>query len=240
MKQIFNDTKTQVDTVQKSWETLSISTLKTLSKGNGSESKSLIIDLATIKTILLQKRPTIFLSYCWSQKADAIEIESALQENNINVVRDEKELSYMDDLMKFMKRVRTTTFVLLLISKEYLESRNCMNEILELRKDDNYKNKIMLVVHPNANIYGSTGAIPYIKYWNKKLKELEEAIEGLTLEEAGELGVELKQLRTTKNEIVNFIQNDIRFQLVPPLSDLKQDRYLPILQRIVNAVTNIK
>jgi len=147
----------------------------------------------------------------------------------------------MDNYTDFMKKVRTTNFVLLLISDDYLKSSRCMLEMLELRKDDNYKNRIMLVVHISAKpIYETAGSLDYAKFWETKHKELEQAMVGLTLEECGELGKELRQLRSTKNEIINFIQNDIRYQLVPPLDDLKQNSYLPILQRIYDTATATK
>jgi len=146
----------------------------------------------------------------------------------------------MDDKIEFMKKVRTTNFVLLLISDAYLKTRHCMLEILELRKDDNYKNRIMLVVHISAKpIYDISGSLDYVKFWDNEFKELEQAINvnELPLESRSEaFGKELVQLRNTKNEIISFI-HEIRNLLVPPLEELKKISYLPILQRIYDAVT---
>lgn len=234
VKKTVNEFRIILNSIQKDWDRISINAL------SGKSEQSVAVDLNTIKLVLNQKRPTIFLSYCHDQKSEAVNLENVLLASNMKVIRDEKSLNYMDNYTNFMKKVRTTDFVLLLISDDYLKSSKCMYEILELRKDDNYKNRIMLVVHSSANpIYDVTGkgSVGYVNYWDTKLKELEEAMVGLTLEESGELGKELRQLRNTKNEIVNFIQ-EIKKLEVPPLDDLKKNSYLPILQRIYNAVTN--
>jgi len=235
VKRTVTEFRTILDSIQKDWERISISALSRKSAQPGN--KPVPVDLDTIKLVLNQKRPNIFLSYCHDQKSEAVDLENVLLASNMKVIRDEKSLHYMDNYTDFMKKVRTTNFVLLLISDNYLKSSKCMYEILELRKDDNYKNRIMLVVHISAKpIYDIKGSLEYVNYWDTKLKELEQAMIGLTLEESGELGKELRQLRNTKNEIINFIQ-EIKILLVPPLDDLKKTSYLPILQRIYDTVT---
>jgi len=238
VKKIVSEFRIIIESIQKDWERISIGALSGKSELPGT--KPVAVDLNTIKLILKQKKPTIFFSYCAAQRSEAIDLENVLQASNIKVIRDEKSLNYMDDKIEFMKKVRTTNFVLLLISDAYLKTRHCMLEILELRKDDNYKNRIMLVVHISAKpIYDISGSLDYVKFWDNEFKELEQAlnVNELPLESRSEaFGKELVQLRNTKNEIISFI-HEIRNLLVPPLEELKKISYLPILQRIYDAVT---
>jgi len=237
VKKIVVESRTIIDSIQKGWERISIGALSGKSEQLGN--KPVPVDLNTIKLVLKQKKPTIFLSYCQKQKSEAVDLENVLLASNIKVIRDEKSLEYMGDYTLFMKKVRTTNFVLLLISDDYLKTSKCMLEILELRKDDDYKNRIMLVVHISAKpIYDISGSLDYVKFWDNKFKELEQAVidNKLTLADSGVFGKELTQIRNTKNDIINFI-HEIRNLLVPPLEDLKKISYFPILQRIYDAVT---
>jgi len=137
VKKIVNEFKSILDSIQKNWERISIGALSGKSEQLGTKQPA--VDLNTIKLVLNQKKVTIFFSYCHKQLPEAVDIENVLIASNIKVIRDEKSLNYMDNYTDFMKKVRTTNFVLLLISDDYLKSSRCMLEMLELRKDDNYK-----------------------------------------------------------------------------------------------------
>jgi len=170
----------------------------------------------------------VFISYCNTQKDDVEKIKAVLEKNKISV---EYEPGYLVNIPTFMKKVRTTKFVLLLISKEYLENEVCMSAILELKKDDNFKNRMLLIVHDNANI-NTTGTITYIEYWRKQHENLSALSNPLSLEAAGALGDDIKKFRNIYNEIAGFIA-DVKNIFTVPLEDLRKSNYEQIIQYIL-------
>jgi len=172
----------------------------------------------------------VFISFCNDQKDEVEKIKKELVRNQISV---EYEPVYMGDIPTFMKKVRTTNFVLLMISKEYLENEFCMTAVMELKKDDNYKDRMLLIVHDNAKISTSEETVPYIQFWQNKHAILTARIASIPLEAAGTIGSELKKLRNITNEIAEFIAGDIRSKYIVPLKDLQRDNYAQIIQYIL-------
>jgi len=118
------------------------------------------------------------------------------------------------------------------ISKEFLESENCTSTVLELRKDNDYKSKMLLIIHENANINRIGGSIPYVKYWNEKLNTLTKLSANLPMEATSTISEELALLRYINNEIGKFIDKDIKQIFVPLLSELKKSNYKEVIEKI--------
>ncbi|WP_170148373.1 toll/interleukin-1 receptor domain-containing protein [Ureibacillus endophyticus] len=49
-----------------------------------------------------------------------------------HVIRDRDKLTHSSDIMEFMKKIKITDHVILLISENYLESVNCMFEVSQI------------------------------------------------------------------------------------------------------------
>lgn len=58
----------------------------------------------------------------------ADKIANDLEVIGIRVIKDNKELEYTDNIPDFMKRIRSNDFALLLITDNYLKSKNCLYE----------------------------------------------------------------------------------------------------------------
>ncbi len=125
----------------------------------------------------------------------------------------------------------TITFVVGLISEEYLKSKNCMNEVLHLLKERNYEEKILPIIIGNPRIYSSKNRLSYTKYWQDEKKELEKIISShsptAVVNEISELKV-VERIASDVNEFLGYISNikNITF------SELKEEGYKYILESI--------
>lgn len=143
------------------------------------------------KDIIKQR---VFLSYCHKDKDIMKVIKSSLEkEPYIKLTVDEEQLDYKSDLTEFMKTIKNHDFAVAIISHSYLQSRNCMYEITELMKGDNYIEKLLFVIlsdderqfygeeitQVKPNIYDVMGRMEYIEYWKSKETELNDRIRAL-------------------------------------------------------------
>jgi len=119
-----------------------------------------------------------------------------------------------------------------MISKEYLENEVCMSAILELKKDDDYRSRMILIVHDNANISTNVGPLAYIQYWKNQHDELDALCKTVSIESVGSFGEELIKLRNINNEIAGFIR-DIRNRYTMSLAELRKTNYAPIVQYVL-------
>lgn len=136
----------------------------------------------------------VFLSYCHKDKNIMKVVKSSLEkEPYIKLTIDEEQLDYKSDLDEFMKTIKNHDFTVAIISHSYLKSKNCMYEITELMKDDNYINKLLFIILSDderqfydektmqikPDIYDSMGRLKYIEYWNNCETELNDSIRAL-------------------------------------------------------------
>ena len=129
------------------------------------------------------------------------------------VIRDKTTLEPWDNLTDFMKRIRSEDFAVLLISDEYLKSTNCMYEVSQLMKDDDWHSKVFFVVFDNAKkIYNISTRGDYLTYWDDKCREMESKIKQPFESRVGEveelqkikdiliqIGIFLKKISDSKN-----------------------------------------
>ena len=144
--------------------------------------------------IMIQK---VFLSYCHKDKSIMKIIKVNLEhEKYLNLIVDEDQLEYKNDLEEYMKTIKQHDFVISIISDSYLKSKNCMYEITELMKDDHYMNKLLFIILSDddrkfydaeleknisiePNIYDLGERIKYIQYWKNKEEELKNQINNI-------------------------------------------------------------
>jgi len=109
---------------------------------------------------------------------------------------------------------------------------NCMNEVLNLKQDDEYKSRMVLLVHKSAKIYSTKAATEYLKYWKDQLELLQTNTKTQEIESAGSLQNTIQIHRNIVNSIVSFIENDLRNTLVPPWNELQKKQFFPIFKWI--------
>ena len=126
----------------------------------------------------IQPEREIFVSYAWGGDSEAIvnQLDQAFQEKGITIIRDKRDLGYRGSIKEFMEKIGRGKAVIVVISKKYLESENCMFELIQIAENDQFYDRIFPIVLGDANIYKPVQRIQYIKYWEDQIKELDEAI----------------------------------------------------------------
>lgn len=178
---------------------------------------------------VLKEGVTIFLSYNWSDKDKVDEVDNYLSQiENITVVRDVRNIGIWRSIKDFMKSIRDQDYAVLFISEMYLKSANCMYEILEIMKEKEYEKRIFPVVLNNS-IYNPLVRLEYIKYWQNRYNELEEAINAIQISNIGGVLNELKRYKFIVNSIDDFLS---------VLIDMNNPQVKNIGEKIFEAIFN--
>jgi hypothetical protein len=121
---------------------------------------------------------SVFVSYAWGGESERTvnELEQAFAVHGISIVRDKKHLGYKGSIDAFEQRIAQGQCVVLVISDEYLCSEHCMNELVELEKFKNLRERIFPIVLADAHIYKALDRLAYIKYWDEQIQQLNQSI----------------------------------------------------------------
>lgn len=124
----------------------------------------------------------IFLSYCWENEKVANLIDNYFSKNKIARQRDKRDIQYKQSIKEFMRTIRDAEYVIMVISENYLKSRNCMYEVLEFVKNKDFRDKIIPVILKEANIFNAKEKINYLTYWTNKKEDLKNAVKDISPE----------------------------------------------------------
>ena len=124
----------------------------------------------------------VFISYAWGGESERIvnELDADLQAKGILVVRDKRDLGFKGMIRGFMQQIGRGHAVIIVISDKYLKSPNCMYELVEIAKNKDFYDRVFPIVLADADIYNPVNRIKYIKHWEDKLKELDEAMRSVS------------------------------------------------------------
>lgn len=123
----------------------------------------------------------VFISYAWGGEREEIvnQIDNALQQRSIKIIRDKRDLGYKGSISEFMERIGRGNCVIVVISDKYLRSPNCMFELVEIAEGNQFHDRIFPIVLADANIYDPLKRIEYVRHWEMKRAELAEAMKTL-------------------------------------------------------------
>jgi hypothetical protein len=124
----------------------------------------------------------VYISYAWGGESERIvnELDADLQAKGIMVVRDKRDLGFKGMIRDFMQQIGRGHAVIVVISDKYLRSPNCMFELVEIARNKDLYERVFPIVLADADIYNPINRIRYIKYWEDKLKELDEAMKSVS------------------------------------------------------------
>jgi len=171
---------------------------------------------------------SIFLSY--SQKnADIADIlDKVCQSYGMQVLRDIREVKYNQSFKEYMKGIRKTDYVLVLISDNFLKSQACMYEIHEVMKDENYQERILPILLPLTHIFKPKDQIIYLKYWDDQYKELLKQIEEFEPCDTLEYISDLKEIKNIKSTINAFLKHLSNINVLT-FETLQLEKFKPVL-----------
>ncbi len=147
----------------------------------------------------------IFLSYSWNDKKLADQLDVLFHSKGILLKRDVRDLHYKISIKEFMKGIRRADLCLMLISEQFLKSLNCMYEVLEFVKDDNFKDKILPVLVGNIKIYNAIDRSNYIGYWQAKYEEIRDRIENVDTLNQEDLIKECRVVESISRTVGEFL-----------------------------------
>ena len=189
---------------------------------------------------------TVFLSYCQKDKdiADCIDEKMGkLLEGTATLSRDIRDVEYHESFKKFMQSIEKHDYVISIISDNYLKSRNCMYEMLEVVKDSKFSQRLLFIVLTNedakyykiapvqnigADVYSVSGQAKYLKYWSQMDKELDSEIE-----EIGNSIYAINQIKEKK------IIQKILLDLPDFLEFVRDNKGLSLAEHLENGFTDM-
>jgi hypothetical protein len=120
-----------------------------------------------------------------------------------------------------------------------------MFEVLEVVKDEEYKDRIFPIVLPNTDIYDNVKSFQFYEYWDMKYTELEDIISKIQACDIGEYGTELKIIREIRSTINEFIAL-LRDWLIMPYDEMNKDNFaalrskMPLQEIAIKSLPNRK
>ena len=104
-----------------------------------------------------------YISYNWQEDSNEIanQIVQAFEAKGIKVIRDQIHTKYKDSIKEFMQQIGQGQCVIAVISDRYLKSPNCMFELVEIAKNEDFYNRIFPIVLPDAKIYDDENRLDY-------------------------------------------------------------------------------
>jgi hypothetical protein len=148
----------------------------------------------------------VFISYAWGGESERIanELDADLQSSGIKIIRDKRDLGFKGMIRDFMQQIGRGYAVIVVISDKYLKSPNCMYELVEIARNKDIYDRIFPIVLADADIYNPIGHIRYIKHWEDKIKELNEAIKTLNPAHLQGVYAELNSYDDIRDNISNL------------------------------------
>lgn len=121
----------------------------------------------------------VYISYAWGKQGEEKEeivnqLDRALQERGIKIIRDKRDLGYRGSITKFMEQIGRGVCVIVVVSDKYLRSPNCMFELVEIAENKQFHERIFPIVLADADIYDPVKRLDYVSFWEAKRAELAE------------------------------------------------------------------
>ena len=128
-----------------------------------------------------------------------------MTELGVLIIRDKNEVAYRDSIQRFMLRIGAGKCVIVILSKAYLESRNCMYELTQLAGHPEFARRVYPVVMADAGIFDPVTRLGYVKYWEHKKAELDAAMKEVGQEHLEGVREELDLYEDIRNTIARIM-----------------------------------
>lgn len=122
----------------------------------------------------------IYISYNWESHSSHIVdyLCMVLEYRGIPYLRDKKDCNYHDNIKSFMDSIRNGKLVIVVLSRPYMKSKNCMYELSGILQDSSFKERILPVVVDDT-IRDDQFYLELVRYWNSEKKKQENFVKQL-------------------------------------------------------------
>ncbi len=179
------------------------------------------------------KKPRIFLSYSHLDRKVVDKIDNDFRRIGITLTRDVRDVKdFKGDFRSFMKQVKDADYVLCIVSDAFMKSRYCWQEMLEILEMEDFKERILPIVLPDAKIFDPVEKIRYYKYWEDRIEELDK--EANTLKRRSKLksvDEEINRYEDIRDNLDKFVSILEGMKCLCPADPILID-YNPILKEI--------
>jgi hypothetical protein len=120
----------------------------------------------------------IFISYAWGGESEEFvnKLDEAFQVKGITIIRDKRDLGFKGRIKPFMEKIGRGKAIIVIVSEKYLKSENCMFELVQISKNEQFYDRVFPIILDDAKIYKSAQRIKYVQHWEEQIKELDEAM----------------------------------------------------------------
>ncbi|RMA64312.1 toll/interleukin-1 receptor domain-containing protein [Ulvibacter antarcticus] len=127
------------------------------------------------------KKPSVYISYAWNDESNKIvdSIEKKFTGKRVNIIRDKKDLPFKGRIKEFMEELGRGKYVIVIISNKFLRSENCMFELLQIFKNDDFYERIFPLVLDEVKIAKAADRLELVKYWENEATVLDTKIRDL-------------------------------------------------------------
>ena len=137
-------------------------------------------DQKVVEDKVFGKKEGVYISYNWEgHSSHIVDFLCFVFENKrIPYLRDKRDCNYLDNIKEFMNSIRAGKTVIVVFSRPYLKSKNCMYELSGIMKDPCYKDRILPVVVDDT-IRESQFYVDLVKYWKEEKDKQEDIVKQL-------------------------------------------------------------
>jgi internalin A len=152
----------------------------------------------------------VFVSYAWGGESESVvdQIEETLKASGVVLVRDKNDVKFRDSIQTFMRRMGRGKCVVVILSRQYLESKNCMFELNEIAARGDIRDRVFPIVLEGTDVYDAVGRLRYIRLWERKISKLNSAIKTVAADNLTGIREEIDlfvKIRTTIASIVDIL-----------------------------------
>lgn len=182
-----------------------------------------------------QEERGVYISYNWERNsAHIVEFLCEVLENKgILFKRDKEACHYTDNIKVFMNALRAGETVIVVFSRQYFMSQNCMFELSGIMEDSSYKDRILPVVMDDS-IRDSLFYVELVKHWkSEKDKQVKVVTELMSVDKdmAEPEADKLKEIETIYG-LLKKIKNYIDWVNAENIDSMCSNHFQPIVDKI--------
>lgn len=125
---------------------------------------------------LVQQAKAVYISYKCGDDTDAgrkreafiDRLDTSLQTAGYNVRRVKRDIGYKDSIRKFMDELGRGHCIVVVLNNEYLRSRFCMYELVQIYLNRDFRKRIVPVVLPDVAGPPPMQRLKVVKFWSEQ------------------------------------------------------------------------